>query len=56
MTKRERDDLCQAIKSAIEDDGQIYDMLPGDGQDDFILDLIYKHIEQVRVATKTEEK
>lgn len=56
MTNRERDQLCKAIRDAIGDDELLYDRLPGNGEDDYILSLIFKDIERVRMATKTEKE
>jgi hypothetical protein len=48
MTKDERDRFAKAIWEKIDDDALLYDELPADGKDDYILSLIRVDIEKVK--------
>lgn len=52
MTIQERNDFADAIWEAIDNDEYLYDLLPGNGEDDIILDSIYKIINKTRLEWK----
>lgn len=49
MTIQERNNFADAIYKATDDDEYLYGLLPGDGQDDYILDVIRKIINKTRL-------
>lgn len=51
MTIKERNDFADAIWEAIENDEYLYDLLPGNGEDDWILETIRKIINKTRLET-----
>jgi len=56
MTIKERNDFADAIWEAIENDEYLYDLLPGNGEDDWILETIRKIINKTRLETPPSNK
>jgi hypothetical protein len=55
MKINERNEFAERVFQAIDGDDYLYDLLPGDGQDDLILETIRKIINKIRLeypATK----